>query len=95
MPVANAVTCLPRLGHNLIWSTSLHIPCQSLALLLVENLTKHYGTRVLVVEMRCNLQSAVTDFVEWGYIDIEVYEVGLITVDGIEGAVVEIGDVFL
>ena len=92
MPSTDAVASLPRFIHNLVGGTPLHIPGECLALLLIENLAEHDGTRILVVEMGGNLQSAVTDIVEWHNGHVKVNQVGLVAVDGIEGSVVEVGD---
>ena len=47
-----------------------------------------------VVVVGCNAQTAVADGIEGHHRHIEVNEVGCIAVDGIEGAVVEVRDVF-
>ena len=95
MPSANTVARLPRLIDDFVRSTSLYVPCECLALLLVENLAENHGTWVLVVEMGGDAQSAVTHRIEGQHGDIEIDKVGLIAVDGIEGAVIEVGDELL
>ena len=95
MPSADAVARLPRLVDDVVWCSTLHIPRQSLALLLIENLTKHHSPRVAVIEMGDNLQATIADGMEWQYRCIEVDEVGLIAIDGIERTIVEISDELL
>ena len=92
MPAADAVARLPRLSNNLVGRAAFHVPCQGLALVVAENLAEDDATRVLVIHVGGNLQTAVADGIERQHGDVEVDEVGLVTVDGIEGAVVEVGD---
>ena len=95
MPVAYAVTRLPRFGNDLIRCATLYIPCEGLLLVFSQNLAKHHASGVLIIEMCSDLQSAVAEGIERQHGDIEINEIGVIAIDGIEGAVVEVGDEFL
>ena len=90
MPVTDAVAGLPRLCNDSIRRSAFHIPCESLLLLFAEYLAEDNATRVLVIHVGGNLQTGVTEGIEWQHGHVEVNKVWLISVDGIEGAVIEI-----
>ena len=78
------------LFYNLVGCSALHVPCEGLALLVVENLAEHHTAWVLVVKVCGYAHAAIAYRIEWQHCDIEVDEVWIIAVDGIEGAVVEV-----
>ena len=97
MPVAKACAGLPRLGNNLAWSTSFHVPCYSFPLLLVKNLAEHYCAHfplahiaIVIVEMSSNLQSCVTNRIERHHSCVKIQQIGVVAVYGIKSAVVEV-----
>ena len=91
VPVANAVAGLPGLRDNLIWGSALYIPCEGTLLVIAENLAEYHAAWVLIIKMCSNLKSAVANGIEWQYGNIEVDEVRIVAIDGVEGAIVEIG----
>ena len=102
MPVANAIAALPRAFHDFVWRTALYVPNECILLWVFENLTEHdslvltlVGGHAVVVLMCGDFQAGIADGIEWKYGDIEIDEVGVVAVDGIERAIVEIGDVLL
>ena len=95
MPATDAVARLPGDVDQFIWCATLHIPCESLTLRVTQDLAKDHATRILVVKMGSDTEAAVTERIERQHGDIEIDEVGLIAVDGIEGAVVEVRNEFL
>ena len=92
MPAADAVARLPRLVHNLVWCAAFHVPRQCLSLVVVQNLAEDHAAGILIIKVGSYAQAAVTQRVERQDGDIEIDEVGLVAVDGIERAVVEVGD---
>ena len=95
MPASDAVTGLPGDIDKFVGSTALHVPCQSLALVVAQDLAKHHATWILIIEMGGDLQAAVAQGIERQYGNVEVDEVRVIAIDGVEGAVVEVGDELL
>ena len=92
VPVADAVARLPGELHHLVGGTALHIPRESLLLVVVEYLAEDHAARVPVVDVGGNLEAAVAQGIEGEHRDIEIDEVGIVAVDGIDGAVEEVGD---
>ena len=97
MPVADAVAALPWLFHDFVWCSTLHVPYECLLHLLAEYLAKHHGVvgtlvsaDAVVVHVCCYFQSCIADGIEWQHRHVEVYQVGVVPVDGVEGAVVEV-----
>ena len=90
MPPTDAIARLPRLFNNLIGSPALHVPCQCLALTFVENLSENHGSRIGVVEMGGDLHARVADVIEGQHRHVEVDQIRLVAVDGIQRTVVEI-----
>ena len=95
MPTTNAIARLPRFGNDFVGSTTFYIPRQSLALLIVQNLSENNRAGVLIINMCSNFQATIAEGIEWKNRHIEVDEIGIIAVDGIECAIVEIGDKLL
>ena len=90
VPVTNTVTRLPRLRYEFIGRTALHIPCQGFLLVFAQNLSKYYALRVLIIKMCSNLQSAIAHRIEGQHGYIEINQVGMIAIDGVEGTIIEV-----
>ena len=103
MPAADAVAALPRFGLNLIRGTSLHVPNQSLSLLVVlQYFAEDYclvlssvGRHAVVVHVCGDLHSCIAYGIEGKHGDIEIEQVGIVTINSIERAVVEVSGKFL
>ena len=101
MPSAYAGACLPRLFGNVVGGATLNIPHESFLLRVVQYLAKHYSRkivgmcgRVVIIKMGGNFKSGIAYGIERHTRDIEIEQVGVVTVDYIERAVVEIGAIF-
>ena len=99
MPSADARAGLPRQVHHLVGCPTLHVPGDAPALVVVEDLTEQHslvlalvGGHAMVVEAGRNLQARVRNRPERQHRDIEIEQVGVVTANDIERAVVEIAD---
>ena len=88
--------------NNLVGRTALNIPCNALALVLIENLTKQNGRhfplmrgQVVVVEASRYFQSGIADWPEWQYGYVKIEQVGVIPIDDIKRPIVEVGNELL
>ena len=97
MPVTDAVAALPWSVHDFVWCSTLHVPDESLLHFLSQYLSKHHCVVVALVRADAAVvhvcryfQSGVAERVEWQNRYVEVYQVGVVPVDGVECTVVEV-----
>ena len=97
MPTSDTWARLPGLFNNLVGSTTLYIPNQSLTLLLIQNLTKHHSFQfplmsrhIMIIEMCGNLQPGITDRIQRKYGYIKINQIRIIAVYCVQRTVIKI-----
>ena len=102
VPVADAVATLPGTVHDLVGGTTFHVPYEGVFHVVLQNLSEHdslvlalVGGGAVVVHVGGDLHARIADGVEGKDGHVEVDEVWVVAVDGVERAVVEVGDVLL
>ena len=102
MPLAQTGACLPRQLLHAVGYAALDIPQHRLLLLFGELLAYDDGlhavavvAQALVVEVGGDLQAFVADLAEWQCRIVEIDNVGIVFVDDVYRAVVELVEVCL
>ena len=98
MPAAYARARLPGAFKYFVGRSALHVPYKAFLLLVGKYLAEHHGLKpsavrshVVIIEVCGDFQPRVAERIERHAGDVEVKQVGIIPVDYVERAVVEVG----
>ena len=101
MPVSKTGTSLPRQGLAIGKNTFLHVPYDSLFMTVFKFFAKHHSRRpsvvtvhVAVIEMRHYIKPRIINGPERKNRIIEIYQVGIITVNHVDSTVEKIVVIF-